>query len=55
MAAILTDVGLVATSLTGMIGDFAGAIVAEPVIMLFVVISVVGVGFGWVTSLIRGV
>lgn len=44
MATLLTDVGLVVTSVTGMIGTVVGAVVAEPLLLIPVAIGLLGSG-----------
>jgi len=46
MATILTDVGLLATSVLGMVGDTAAVIVAEPVLLIPVGLGLLGAGIG---------
>lgn len=46
MATMLTDLGLVATNVIGMVGDVAAVIVAEPVLLIGVGIGVLGAAVG---------
>jgi len=43
---MLANVGLVFTSAIGMVADVADAIVATPILLLFVVLPLVGLGVG---------
>lgn len=55
MAAILADAGTLLTSWLGWAGDVIAFIAGEPLIMVFVLFSIAGVGIGVAKSLIRGV
>ena len=54
MSAILSDVGLVVTEGFSWAGDAVAFIVANPLVMLFVALPLVGLGIGFLTRLIRG-
>lgn len=53
MSAILTDVGSIVTSSITWINSFVGAITGNPLILMFVIISFVGLGVGLIGRLIR--
>lgn len=53
MAEILSSVGLIVTESIGWIGEFTDVIVAEPLLLMFVVTSFVGLGVGLIKRLIR--
>lgn len=53
MATIVGDVGTIVTEAVGWIGKYAGAIVANPIIEMFVIVSFVGLGVGLINRLIR--
>lgn len=53
MADILSAVSSVVTSLVGWIGDFAGAITANPIILIFVIVGLVFLGLNAVRKLMR--
>lgn len=53
MASILSDITLVVTEAISWITSFTGAITGNPLILLFVVISFVGLGVGLIRRLIR--
>ena len=53
MAAILTDVGLVFTEAIGWVGDVATAIAASPILMIFCILPLVGLGVGLFKRLIN--
>lgn len=53
VATILTSVGDIVTSGISWVGDFAGAITGNPLILMFVAVSFVGLGIGLIKRLIR--
>lgn len=53
MSAILTDVTSIVTSAITWVTSFVGAITANPLILMFVLISFVGLGVGLLRRLIR--
>jgi len=61
MSAILSNVGLIVTSSIEWLGDFAGAITAageggaleNPILLLFVIIPVAGLGVGFLKRLMH--
>lgn len=53
IATILTNVGEIVTSGISWVGDFAGAITSNPLILMFVITSFVGLGVGLIKRLIR--
>lgn len=53
MATIVGDVGTIVTEAVGWIGEYAAAIVANPIIEMFVIVSFVGLGVGLINRLIR--
>ena len=53
MATILTAIGSVVTSAVSWVGSFVGAITANPLIELFVIVAFVGLGVGLLARLIR--
>lgn len=53
VATILTSVGEIVTSGVSWVGDFTGAVTGNPLILLFVVTSFVGLGIGLIKRLIR--
>ena len=55
MAAILADATTLLTSWLSWAGDVIAFISGEPLIMVFVLFSIAGVGIGVAKSLIRGV
>lgn len=53
MSTIISDVGSIVTAAVGWVGDFAGAITANPIIEMFVIVAFVGLGVGLIRRLIR--
>lgn len=53
MAAIITNVGSIVTASVGWIGEFVGAITANPLIEMFVIVAFVGLGVGLIRRLIK--
>lgn len=53
MAAILTGITSVVTSAVSWIGSFVGAITANPLVMMFVIVAFVGLGIGLLSRLIH--
>lgn len=52
LASILTDVGSVVTSALSWAGDVVDFIVANPIVMIFVIVPLVGLGIGMVRRMI---
>ena len=52
MAAILTDVGTVFTAAIGWVGEVATAISGEPILLIFCILPLVGLGVGLFRRLI---
>lgn len=53
MAAIISDVTSIVTEGVEWIGSFVGAVTANPLIEMFVIVSFVGLGVGLIRRLIR--
>ena len=53
MASIMTAVSTIVTSAIGWIGDFAGAITGNPLLLAFVVVGFVGLGVGLLRRLMH--
>lgn len=53
MADILTSIGLIVTSAVSWAGSFLGVITAQPLLLMFVVVSMVGLGIGIVRRLMN--
>ena len=53
IATILTQVSSIVTSGITWVGQFVGAITANPLILMFVIVSMVGLGIGLIKRLIR--
>lgn len=53
MEAILTNVGTIVTQAITWVGSFVGAITGNPLILMFVLVSFVGLGVGLLRRLIR--
>lgn len=53
IATILASVGDIVTSGISWVGDFAGAITGNPLILMFVITGFVGLGIGLIKRLIR--
>lgn len=53
IAAILESITSVVTSAISWVGQFVSAITSNPLILLFVVVSFVGLGVGLINRLIR--
>lgn len=52
MATIITDVTSLVTAAIGWVGDFADVITTTPLILMFVIVSFVGLGVGLIKRLI---
>ena len=46
MEALLTNVGLIVTAAIGWVGQVSTAVVAQPILTLFVILPLVGLGVG---------
>lgn len=53
LAAIISDIGSLVSGGVSWIGSFVGAITGNPLILLFVIVSFVGLGVGLIKRLIR--
>lgn len=53
MQSILDSVGLIVTESIGWIGDYVGVITSQPLLLMFTVVSFVGLGVGLIKRLIR--
>ena len=53
MEAMLTNVTQIFTAVSGMVGDVAETIVANPILLMFALIPVVGLGVGLFKRLIN--
>lgn len=53
MAAILTNITSLVTAAVGWIGQFITVITANPFLMLFIIMSVVGLGIGLLSRLLH--
>lgn len=53
MAAILGNITSLVTSAVSWIGSYIGVITANPFIMLFIIMSVVGLGIGLLSRLLH--
>lgn len=53
MATIAGDVGTLVTESIGWVGEYVGAITANPLIEMFVIVAFVGLGVGLIKRLIR--
>lgn len=53
VSSILTEVTAIVTSAITWIGQFATAITSNPIILMFVVVSFVGLGVGLIRRMIR--
>lgn len=53
IATILTQVSSIVTSGITWVGQFVGAITGNPLILMFVLVSFVGLGIGLIKRLIR--
>lgn len=53
IATILTQVSSIVTSGITWVGQFVGVITANPLILMFVIVSFVGLGIGLIKRLIR--
>lgn len=53
IATIMGDVGTMVTESIGWIGEYVGAIVSNPLLEMFVIVSFVGLGVGLIKRLIR--
>ena len=49
----MTDVGAMVTQAIDWVGDYAGAITANPIIEIFVIVAFVGLGVGLIRRMIR--
>lgn len=52
LASILSDVGTIVTNALGWAGDVVDFVVANPIVMIFVIIPLVGLGIGMVKRMI---
>lgn len=50
---IVTEVGTVVTGAAGWITTFVGAITSNPLILMFVIVTFVGIGVGLIRRLMR--
>lgn len=53
VATIMGDVGTMVTEAIGWIGEYTAAIVSNPLLEMFVIVSFVGLGVGLIKRLIR--
>ena len=53
MAAILADIGSIFTEAISWVGDVASAVVSTPILLLFIVIPLVGLGVGMFKRLLN--
>lgn len=53
VSTLLTDVGSIVTQAITWIGQFHGAIVDNPLILMFVIVAFVGLGVGLIKRLMR--
>lgn len=53
MSAIIADVNSLVTAAIGWVGDYVGAVTDNPLILMFVIVSFVGLGVGLIRRLIR--
>lgn len=53
MSAIIADVNSLVTAAIGWVGDYVGAVIDNPLIFMFVIVSFVGLGVGLIRRLIR--
>lgn len=53
MADILASIGLIVTSAVTWVGSYLTVIVSNPILLMFVVISFVGLGIGIISRLFR--
>lgn len=53
MATIITDVTSLVTAAIGWVGEYVDAITGNPLILMFVIVSFVGLGVGLIKRLIR--
>lgn len=53
VATIMGDVGTMVTEAIGWIGEYTTAIVSNPLLEMFVIVSFVGLGVGLIKRLIR--
>lgn len=53
VATILADVTSIVTSAVGWITSYVGAITSNPLLLMFVLVSFVGLGVGLINRLIR--
>lgn len=53
MAEILSNVSLIVTESIGWIGEYVEVVTAQPLLLMFVVTSFVGLGVGLIKRLIR--
>lgn len=52
LASILSDVGSIVTAAISWIGDYIEAIAANPLLLLFVIVPLVGLGIGLIKRMI---
>lgn len=53
MSAILADVSLIVTSACTWVGDFIGVVASQPLLLIFVIVPLCGLGVGLLKRLIR--
>lgn len=53
IASIVGDISTIVTSSVSWVGSFVGAITANPLILMFVIIGFVGLGVGLIKRLVR--
>ena len=53
MSTILSDIGSLVTAAAGWVGDFVSVIVANPLLLVFVIVAFVGLGIGLIRRLIH--
>lgn len=53
MSAIITNITSVVTAATGWVGQYVTLITGQPLLLLFVITSFVGLGVGLIARLIR--
>lgn len=52
LASILSDVGSIVTAAIGWIGDYVSAIAGSPLLLLFVIVPICGLGIGLIKRMI---
>ena len=53
MATIITDISSIVTAAIGWVGDFIEGIVAQPLLMIFICIPLVGLAIGLIKRMIQ--